>query len=154
MKILNIFIILLFITNCSLNKVIHHHGVHNLDKKQSKLKINQSNKNDIIKIIGPPLIKSTFNNDVFIYIEKKTSSSKLIKLGKKELLTNNVLVLDINNKGILIAKKFYNKEDMNKIKFDENSTMATYSRNSFVYNFLYSLRQRIDDPRGMKRAKN
>jgi len=154
MKILNIFIILLFITNCSLNKVIHHHGVHNLDKKQSKLKINQSNKNDIIKIIGPPLIKSTFNNDVFIYIEKKTSSSKLIKLGKKELLTNNVLVLDINNKGILIAKKFYNKEDMNKIKFDENSTMTTHSRNSFVYNFLYSLRQRIDDPRGMKRAKN
>ena len=154
MKILNIFIILLFITNCSLNKVIHHHGVHNLDKKQSKLKINQSNKNDIIKIIGPPLIKSTFNNDVFIYIEKKTSSSKLIKLGKKELLTNNVLVLDINNKGILIAKKFYNKEDMNKIEFDENSTMTTHSRNSFVYNFLYSLRQRIDDPRGMKRAKN
>ena len=154
MKILNIFIILLFITNCSLNKVIHHHGVHNLDKKQSKLKINQSNKNDIIKIIGPPLIKSTFNNDVFIYIEKKTSSSKLIKLGKKELLTNNVLVLDINNKGILIAKKFYNKEDMNKIKFDENSTMTNHSRNSFVYNFLYTLRQRIDDPRGMKRAKN
>ena len=154
MKILNLFIILLFITNCSLNKVIHHHGVHNLEKKQSKLKINQSNKNDIIKIIGPPLIKSTFNNDVFIYIEKKTSSSKLIKLGKKELLTNNVLVLDINNKGILIAKKFYNKEDMNKIKFDENSTMTTHSRNSFVYNFLYSLRQRIDDPRGMKRAKN
>ena len=154
MKILNIFIVLLFITNCSLNKVIHHHGVHNLDKKQSKLKINQSNKNDIIKIIGPPLIKSTFNNDVFIYIEKKTSSSKLIKLGKKELLTNNVLVLDINNKGILIAKKFYNKEDMNKIKFDENSTMTTHSRNSFVYNFLYSLRQRIDDPRGIKRIEN
>jgi len=154
MKILNLFIILIFITNCSLNKVIHHHGVHNLEKKQSKLKVNQSNKNDIIKIIGPPLIKSTFNNDVFIYIEKKTSSSKLVKFGKKKLLTNNVLVLDVNNKGILIAKKFYNKEDMNKIKFDENSTVANHSRNSFVYNFLYSLRQRIDDPRGMKRAKN
>ena len=152
MKILNIFIILLFITNCSLNKVIHHHGVHNLEKKQSKLKINQSNRNDIIKIIGPPLIKSTFNNDVLIYIEKKTSSSKLVKLGKKELLINNVLVLDVNNKGILIAKKFYNKDDMNKIKFDENSTITTHSRNSFVDNFLYSLRQRIDDPRGIKRA--
>ena len=154
MKILNILIILLFITNCSLNKVIHHHGVHNLEKKQTKLKINQSNRNDIIKIIGPPLIKSTFNNDVLIYIEKKTSSSKLVKLGKKELLINNVLVLDVNNKGILIAKKFYNKEDMNKIKFDENSTISTHSRNSFVDNFLYSLRQRIDDPRGIKRAKD
>ena len=152
MKILNIFIVLLFITNCSLNKVIHHHGVHNLDKKQSKLKINQSNKNDIIKIIGPPLIKSTFNNDVFIYIEKKTSSSKLIKLGKKELLTNNVLVLDINNKGILIAKKFYNKDDMNNINFDEQFTEVNYSQKSFIYNFLSSVRQKIDDPLG-KRAK-
>ena len=152
MKLFKLIIILIFITNCSLNKVIHHHGVHNLEKKQSKLKINQSNRNDIIKIIGPPLIKSTFNNDVLIYIEKKTSSSKLVKLGKKELLINNVLVLDVNNKGILIAKKFYNKDDMNKIKFDENSTITTHSRNSFVDNFLYSLRQRIDDPRGIKRA--
>ena len=132
--------------------MVQHHGVHNLEKKQTKLKINQSNRNDIIKIIGPPLIKSTFNNDVLIYIEKKTSSSKLVKLGKKELLINNVLVLDVNNKGILIAKKFYNKDDMNKIKFDENSTITTHSRNSFVDNFLYSLRQRIDDPRGIKRA--
>ena len=98
MKILNIFIILLFITNCSLNKVIHHHGVHNLEKKQTKLKINQSNRNDIIKIIGPPLIKSTFNNDVLIYIERKTSSSRLSKLGKKNLIVNNVLVLQIDKK--------------------------------------------------------
>ena len=145
---------LILISSCTLNKVIHHHGVHNLEKKQVKLKINETNKNDIIKLIGPPSTKSTFDNDIYIYIEKKTSSSKLRKLGKKKLLVSNVLVLEINERGTLIDKKFYNKDDMNKIKFDENSTMATHSRNSFVYNFLYSLRQRIDDPRGMKRAKN
>ena len=154
MKIFKLFIVIIFITNCSLNKVIHHHGVHNLEKKQSKLKINQTNKNDIIKIIGPPSIKSTFDNDIYIYIEKKTSSAKLIRLGKKELLTNNVLVLDINSKGILIAKNFYNKNDMEEIRFDKKITETSHSRNSFVYNFLYSLRQRIDDPRGIKRAKN
>ena len=82
-----------FLISCSLNKVVQHHGVHNLEKKQSKLKINYTNKNDIIQIIGPPSTKSTFDNDVFIYIERKTSSSKLTKLGKKELLTNNVLIL-------------------------------------------------------------
>ena len=153
MKILNIFIILLFITNCSLNKVIHHHGVHNLDKKQSKLKINQSNKNDIIKIFGSPLIKSTFNNDVFIYIERKTSSSKLTKLGKKKLLVNNVLVLEINNKGILIDKKFYDKNSMQEIEFVENTTTTDYSKRSFIYNFLSSLRTKIDDPLGKKRSK-
>ena len=151
-----IFLILLIIitSNCSLNKVVQHHGVHNLEKKQEKLKINQSNKNDILKIIGPPSTKSTFENDVYIYIERKTSNSKLSKLGKKVLIVNNVLILDINKKGLLVEKKFYNKDDMNKIKFDEKETKTDYSKNSFIYNFFYTLRQRIDDPRGIKRTKN
>ena len=112
----------IFLASCSLNKVVLHHGVHNLKEKQSKLKINYTNKNDIIKLIGPPSTKSTFDNDVYIYIERKTSSSKLIKLGKKKLLTNNVLVLELDKSGILLSKKFYNKDDMNDINFDENET--------------------------------
>ena len=151
-KILLLFI-LLFITNCTLDKVVIHHGVHNLEKKQVKLRINETNKNDIIKLIGPPSTKSSFDNDVYIYIERKTSSSKLTKLGKKKLLKNNVLVLEIDNKGILVSKKFYNKEDMNKIEFDENVTGINYSKKSFIYNFLNSLRQKIDDPLGKKRIK-
>ncbi len=147
-------IIFLFISNCSLNKVIQHHGVHNLEEKQTKLKVNNTNKNDIIKIIGPPSTKSKFENEVLIYIERKTTSSKLVKLGKKTLIINNVLILDINNNGILISKKFYNKDDMKKIKFDQDMTTSDYSRRSFVYNFFYTLRQKIDDPRGIKRSTN
>ncbi len=134
--------------------MIQHHGVHNLEKKQEKLKINKSNINDVIKTIGPPSTKSSFDNDVYIYIERKTSSSKLTKLGKKVLIKNNVLILDINKKGILIAKNFYNKDDMQKIKFDKNETKSDYSRKSFINNFFYTLRQKIDDPRGVKRAKS
>ena len=137
-----------------MNKVVQHHGVHNLEKKQAKLKINSTNKNDIIKLIGPPSTKSTFDNDVYIYIERKTSSSKLSKLGKKKLLTNNVLVLEIGNTGVLLSKKFYNKDDMKNINFDEDQTGLNYSKKSFVYNFLSSLRQKIDDPLGKKRIKN
>ena len=151
-KVLLLLIILL--SSCSLKKVVIHHGVHNLDKKQTNLKINYSNKNDIIKLIGPPSTKSTFDNDIYIYIERKTSSTKLTRLGKKKLLLNNVLVLEINNKGILIAKQFYNKDDMKKIKFDENETEILYSKRSFIYSFLSSLRQKIDDPLGKKRIKN
>tara|TARA_Y100000992_G_C21077527_1_gene401683 strand:+ start:66 stop:527 length:462 start_codon:yes stop_codon:yes gene_type:complete len=151
-KILLLFLILL--ASCTLNKVVQHHGVHNLEKKQTKLKINFSNKNDIIKLIGPPSTKNTFDNDIFIYIERKTSSSKLSKLGKKKLLTNNVLVLEIDSTGILLSKKFYNKNDMNVINFDENFTEINYSKKSFIYNFLSSMRQTIDDPLGKKRIKN
>jgi|TARA_B100000745_G_scaffold114746_1_gene74039 outer membrane protein assembly factor BamE (lipoprotein component of BamABCDE complex) len=145
---------LFFLASCSLNKVVQHHGVHNLENKQAKLKINFTNKNDIIKLIGPPSTKSTFDNDVFIYIERKTSSSKLSKLGKKKLLTNNVLVLEIDNTGLLLSKKFYNKDDMLNIKFNEDHTSLNYTKKSFVYNFLSSLRQKIDDPLGKKRIKN
>jgi len=145
---------LILLASCTLNKVVKHHGVHNLEQKQTKLKINQTNKNDIIKLIGPPSTKSTFDNDVYIYIERKTSGSKLVKLGKKKLIKNDVLVLEIDSKGILLAKNFYNKDEMNNIRFDDDVTSINYSKKSFIYNFLSSVRQKIDDPLGKKRIKN
>ena len=145
---------MILLASCTLNKVVKHHGVHNLEQKQTKLKINQTNKNDIINLIGPPSTKSTFDNDVYIYIERKTSGSKLIKLGKKELIKNDVLVLEIDSRGILLAKKFYNKDEMNNIRFDDDVTSINYSKKSFIYNFLSSVRQKIDDPLGKKRIKN
>ena len=145
---------LLLLSSCSFNKIVKHHGVHNLQEKQTKLKINYTNKNDILKLIGPPSTKSTFDNDVFIYIERKTSGSKITKLGKKKLIESNVLILEIGSNGILLSKKFYDKEDMNSIKFDDNETEIKYSKQSFINNFLSSLRQKIDDPLNKKRIKN
>ena len=127
-KILILSIFLL--SSCTLNKVVQHHGVHNLELKQAKLKINETNKNDIIELIGPPSTKSTFDNDLYIYVERKTSGSKLMKMGKKRLIKNDVLVLEVDNKGLLVAKSFYNKKDMNKIVFDEQ-TKGTHRRKIF-----------------------
>ena len=115
MKILLI-ILTLFLSNCKLNKIVKHHGIHNLESKSSKLTINSSNINDINKILGPPSSTSYFNNDVLIYLERKTSNSKLLKLGKKKLIANNVLLLEINNQGILIKKELLNKDDINKLR--------------------------------------
>ena len=64
--------------------MVQHHGVHNLEKKQAKLKVNFTNKNEIIELIGPPSTKSSFDNDLYIYIERKTTSTRLSKLGKKK----------------------------------------------------------------------
>ena len=90
-------IIFLFISNCSFNKAIKHHGVNLLEKKQEKLFLKTTNKNDIIKILGPPSTKSTFDNDVWIYIERKTTTKNLFKLARQKILVNNVLVLEIDN---------------------------------------------------------
>ena len=73
----------LFITNCSLNKVVKKHGIRNLEIKQEKLNINQSNINDITKLLGPPSTKSTFDNDIWIFIEREITHEKIFKLGKE-----------------------------------------------------------------------
>ena len=153
MKNIYIIIIFFFIANCSLNKVVKHHGVHFLDKKQEKLTLNKSNKNDITEILGPPSTTSTFDNDVWIYIERKNTKSSIIKLGKKKLIVNNVLILEIDNKGLLVKKDFYNKQDMNKISFNEQDTQINYSKRSFVYDFLSSMRQKVQDPLGKRKKK-
>ena len=152
MKIVLI-IFFLFITNCKLNKVVNTHGVSFLDKKHQELIINTTNKNDIIKILGPPSTKSKFNNDLWIYIERKKTRTSLLKLGKQKTYKNNVLLLEIDSKGLLAKKEFFDINDMKKIKFLEDETKLSISKRSFVYEFLSSLRQKINDPLGVRKKR-
>ena len=124
-----------------------------LEKKQASLIVNITNKNDIKKILGSPSTYSKFDNDTWIYIERKQTQSKLKNLGKMKIYTNNVLVLDIDNYGILRKKEFYNKNNMENIKVVEATTEGTYKRNSFIYDFMSSMRQKINDPLGQRAKK-
>ena len=133
-----------------MNLVDDHHGVFYLDKKQKKIKVNESNTNDILSILGEPSTKSTFDEDVWIYIERKITNSHFF--GKRDLIVNNVMVLDIDDNGILSKKEFYDINDMKKIDFDPNRTESITRRN-FIYNFLSSMRQRVTDPLGVRKKK-
>ena len=127
--------------------------MHFLEKKSEKLVIGKTNKNDIFELLGPPSTMGSFDEELWIYMEIQTSSSKLSKLGKKKLLKNNILLLDIDNKGILSKSIFIDKDKMNEIKFSEDTTQMSYSKNSFIYEFLYSVRQKINDPLGKRKIK-
>ena len=150
-KLFIFFIISLFISACTLKKVQKHHGVHFLDKKQEKLKVNRSNKNDIIKLLGSPSTKSTFDNDLWIYIERKIDNSSLIKFGNEKIIVNNVLLLEINSMGLLEKKEFLDLKNMQDLKFSEVTTNNQYKKNTFLYDFLSSMRQKINDPLGKRR---
>ena len=152
-KILYIIFLYFILSNCSFKPVVKHHGVPYLEKKQAKLIVNESNKNDIQKILGSPSTTSKFDNDVWIYIERKQTQSKLKNLGRMKIFQNNVLVLEIDNYGILKKKEFYNKDDMEDIKIVEATTEAGFKRNSFVYDFMSSMRQKINDPLGQRAKK-
>ena len=150
-KLFIFFIISLFISACTLKKVEKHHGVHFLDKKQEKLKVNRSNKNDIIKLLGSPSTKSTFDNDLWIYIERKIDNSSLIKFGNEKIIVNNVLLLEINSMGLLEKKEFLDLKNMQDLKFSELTTNNQYKKNTFLYDFLSSLRHKINDPLGKRK---
>jgi len=152
MRNLFIFIIIsLFISACTLKKVEKHHGVNFLNKKQEKLTVNQSNKNDILKLLGSPSTKSTFDNDLWIYIERKTGNSSFAKFGSERIIVNNILILEINNMGLLEKKEFLDLTNMQKLKFTEQTTANQYEKNTFVYDFLSTLRQKINDPLGKRK---
>ena len=152
-KILYIIFLSIIVANCSFKKVAKNHGVPFLEKKQSSLIINKTNKNDILKILGNPSTKSKFDNDVWIYIERQQTQSSLKNLGKMKIYKNDVLVLEINEYGILKKKKFYDQDDMNNIKISKDTTGKKFKKNSFVYDFMSSLRQKVNDPLGVRAKK-
>ena len=145
-------LILFFTLSCSLNKVKNNHGVLSLENKISKIIINKSNTNDIINIFGPPSTKSTFDNNLWIYIERKKVNRSIFKLGNKKIVKNNVAILEIDNKGILKKKEIYDLNKMNKYKFSENTTQNSYEKNSYIYNVLTSLREKINAPAKRKKV--
>jgi len=121
-----------------------------LEKKEKRIIVQKSNVNDILSIFGEPSTKSSFDNDVWIYIERKITNTHFF--GRRKLITNNVLVLEIDDKGILAKKEFYDINDMNDLKFDKKRSESLQKRN-FIYNFLSSMRQRINDPLGIRKKK-
>ena len=144
-------LIILIFSGCNMKKSIDHHGVHLLKKKSNKLIISETNKNDIIKLLGPPSVKSNFDNDLYFYIERKITTGSIVKLGKKKVLENNVLILEIDNRGILNKMDFYDLNKMKELKIVSKETDLDYRKNNFIYDFLSSMRQKINDPLGKRK---
>jgi len=146
-------ILFIIISSCSANKINKNHGTVGIHDKYNLLKLNKNNSNDIISLLGPPSTKSKFDDNLWIYIERKKTNKSIFKLGNEKYLSNNVLVLKINNKGLLIDKKIYKLDDMDKnYEFTEEITNISYKKNSFVYNLLNSIKQRVNAP--TQRIKN
>ena len=114
-----------------------------LENRQELLKINESNKNDVINRLGHPHSTSISKDDTWIYIERTKTKGKIYTLGRNVLVNNNVLVVSFNEYGILKEKIFYDKENMKDYKFSKVETENDIRKGSFVTSFLQSLRQKM-----------
>ena len=130
-----------------------HHGVHFLEKKQKNIEVFTNNLNDVRSLLGPPSTKNSFDNDIWIYVERKTTVSQIRSLGKRKLLINNVLVLEFDNRGLLVKKEFFNKDQMNKIRISKNQTEVLSKKDTFIRSVITSLKHKINDPLGKRTVK-
>ena len=150
-KFIYLFIFLLLV-NCNVKKASITHGASSLELKSKNIIINKSNKNDIKFLLGPPSIKSTFDENLWIYIESKKTNQSIFKLGKPKISKNNVLVLSISDLGLISKKEFYDINNLNKLKFSKKTTQNIYEKDRFLYNVLTSFREKINAP--FKNKKN
>ena len=151
MKIFKIILLLILITSCSFNKVSNNHGIKLLESKSKKVSIGKSNINDILKILGPPSVKSEFDENLWFYIERKKTTRTIFKLGSKKTIKNNVLVLLIDDRGILNEKELFDIDDMENIKFDKSKTLKSYEKDTYLYTVFTSLREKINSPTRKKK---
>ena len=138
-----LFFIFFILLGCQLQEPTKNHGILFLDNRSEKLTINKSNKNDVIKILGQPHAKTFDEEDLWIYVERTLTKGKYHKLGRHELKTNNTLILNFDKYGILQSKDFYNKDNINKIKFSKKTTENNLSKRSFVETFLQSVKKKM-----------
>ena len=64
-----------------------------------------------------------------------------------------MLIVEVDNRGILVKKEFIDLNEMNDIEISKRITEIDYQKTSFIYDFLSSKRQKVNDPLG-KRTKN
>ena len=141
-----IFFIVIFIINCSGNKVSNYHGIKKLDLKYEKIEVNWTNKNDLIRLIGPPSTISDFDKNKWLYIERLKTNQSLIKLGSQKIRRNNILIVELDNAGIIKNKKLININDMNDIDYLKETTEKDFKNNNFIYGVLTSLREKVNAP--------
>ena len=150
MKFLLLIFIFFFLTNCSINRVSNTHGFKFIEKKYENIEINKTNKNDIRKIIGPPSSISKFD-DIWFYIERKKTNQSLLKLGKKKISRNNIVIIRFNKRGVVSNKDILDLSNMNDIEISKMKTNKKFGQNTFVYDLLSTLREKINAP--SRRAK-
>ena len=138
-----LFFSFIILISCKLQEQSNNHGIIFLENRANKLIVNNSNKNDVLKIIGEPHIKSIENDNKWIYVERVLTNGEYHKLGQNILKSNNLLILTFDKFGILIDKQLLDKNDIKDIEFSESKTKNKITQRSFVEKLLQSLKGKM-----------
>ena len=128
---------------CQLQEPRKSHGIAFLKNRSEELTLNNTNKNDVINIIGQPHSTGIDDENEWVYIERVLTKGAYHKFGQNILKENNILILNFNKYGVLTKKKFFDKNDKNYVKFSKSQTANDISKKSFIERFLSSLKAKM-----------
>ena len=143
LKFIQLFFIITILSNCQLKQPIKSHGINFLENRSLKITVNETNKNDVLNILGNPHTKSIDDDNLWFYFDRKQTSGSIINFKDTKLIENNVLVIKFDKYGIVNKKEFFNKQDMKKIVYSDLETKNPVSQQSFVTKFLQSVKQKM-----------
>ena len=115
----------------------------NLKNKIKLIKINETNKNDITKILGPVPIENK-EEKRWTYFEVRETKTKY---GKRDIYVNDYVEIFFNNYGIANKIEFYDLSNMKNIKFAKEKTKSLGVKDTFSKNLLSSTRKRMENAR-------
>lgn len=117
------------------------HGVSNLKNKIQLIKVNTTNKNDVIQILGPSLLKDEKENR-WTYFEVRET---VAKYGKRDIYENNYVEIYFNKYGLAKKVEAYDLNNLNKVKFSKDTTVTLGVKNTFTKNLFSSTRKRLEN---------
>ena len=137
------FIVILTISlaSCTFNKIDNVHGVPNLKNKSKLLKINQSNKNDIVTLLGPAPLKND-DEKKWTYFEVRETKSRY---GKEIIYVNDYIEFYFNKYGVINKMEQYDLKSMNKVTFTKEITKSMGVKDTFSKNLFSSTRKRMEN---------
>jgi len=145
----NILFILIFVTfSCKLTPITKIFGIQNLDEKLKSIEIGRSNKNDVRELLGYSVVFEPDNENIWYYMEIQESRNFF---GKKIIIKNLFVVLEFDNKSILLKKEIYTPGDIDKDIFAKEITESKTIDKNFIKDFLNSTRKRMQSS---KKSKN
>ena len=117
------------------------HGVSNLKNKIQLIKVNKTNKNDVVQILGPSQLKDEKENR-WTYFEVRET---MAKYGKRDIYENNYVEIYFNKYGLAKKVEVYDLSNLNKVKFSKDTTVTLGVKNTFTKNLFSSTRKRLEN---------
>ena len=125
--------------SCSLKENTNLTGIGNLLEKTVLLKINHSNKNDVVELLGESPFSEFREENTWLYGE---ILSKKNFFSPDAILKSNFVYLNFNNRGVLITKIFLDKKNFKDIKFAKAETLSKSLNKSSSKKLLNTLKKR------------